>query len=135
MITNDTEIRVRYAETDKMGYCYYGNYAAYFEVARVETLRNFGLSYKDMEDSGVMMPVLEQRTKYIRPAKYDDLLTIRTIIKKKPSVRMLFEYEVYNEEGTLLTIGETTLVFVDMETMKPTQMPDDFAAVMGKFFD
>lgn len=134
MIQHEVQIRVRYAETDQMGYVYYGNYASYFEVARVETFRHFGVSYKAMEDSGVLMPVLEYKTKYVQPAKYDDLLTIKVSIKDMPGVRIKFDYEVYNEQGTLLNLGETTLVFIDSTTSKPTKAPADFMEIMEKNF-
>ena len=123
MKVSSYQVRVRYSETDKMGYVYYGNYASYFEVARVELFRAHGVSYKEMEDEGVMMPVLELKTKFIKPAKYDDLLTIKTKIIGKPGIRIKFEYEVFNEKGELLTIADTTLVFVDMKTGRPTQTP------------
>ena len=134
MIIAENQIRVRYAETDQMGYVYYGNYSTYFEVARVELFRTYGVSYKEMEEQGVMMPVLEQKIKYIRPAKYDDLLTIKTYLKEKPGVRIRFEYEVYNEENTLLTKAETTLVFVDMETGRPTNAPSYFDQLINENF-
>lgn len=135
MIAHDIQLRVRYAETDQMGYVYYGNYATYFEVARVETFRHIGFSYKEMEDEGIMMPVLEYKTKYLKPAKYDDLLTIKVSIKDKPGVRIRFEYEVYNEQQVLLTIAETTLVFVNKETGKPSLPGDHFQRLMHKFFE
>lgn len=134
MITHDIALRVRYAETDQMGYVYYGNYASYLEVARVETFRMLGMSYRAMEEMGVMMPVLEYKTKYIRPAYYDDELVIKTFIRKPPAVRTVFEYEIYNSDGKLLNIAETTLVFVDKETGKPTQPPDEFQKLCNPFF-
>ena len=134
MIVAENKIRVRYAETDQMGYVYYGNYSTYFEVARVELFRSFGISYKEMEEQGVMMPVLEQQIKYIRPAKYDDLLTIKTYLRNKPGVRIKFEYEVFNEENTLLTKAETMLVFVDMKTGKPTNAPQYFDQLIDENF-
>ena len=134
MIIAENQIRVRYAETDQMGYVYYGNYSTYFEVARVELFRSHGLSYKEMEDQGVMMPVLEQKIKYIKPAKYDDLLTVRTYLKEKPGVRIKFEYEVFNEEEKLLTKAETTLVFVNMKTGKPTNAPQNFDQLINENF-
>ncbi|MHC2992909.1 thioesterase [Pontibacter sp. HJ8] len=125
MFESEVQIRVRYAETDQMGYVYYGNYAAYYEVARTEVFRKLGIHYKEMEATGTMMPVLELKCKYIRPAKYDDLLTIRLQVKHKPhGTRIKFEYEVYNEEQTLLNIGETTMVFVDMKSGRPTAIPE-----------
>lgn len=124
MFENNINVRVRYAETDQMGYVYYGNYATYFEVARVEALRAIGISYKELEAMGVMMPVLELKTKYLRPAKYDQNLTIKTMIKELPKVRIIFDYEVYNEANQLLNVAQTTLVFVDANTMKPISAPD-----------
>jgi len=96
MFSHETKIRVRYAETDKMGYVYYGHYATYYEIGRVETFRKLGLSYKKLEESGVMMPVLDLKIKFIKPAKYDDLLIIRTVIRKLPTVRIHFEYEIFS---------------------------------------
>lgn len=135
MIVHEIQVRVRYAETDQMGYVYYGNYATYFEVARVETFRAIGFSYKEMEEAGVMMPVLEYKTKYIKPAFYDDLLTIKVIIKEKPSIRIRFEYEVYNEAGVLLNVSETTLVFVNKNTGKPASPGVYFQELMHKSFE
>ena len=135
MFESEVQLRVRYAETDQMGYVYYGNYAAYYEVARTEVFRKLGIEYKEMEATGTMMPVLELKSKYIRPAKYDDMLTIKLLLKKKPSgSRILFEYEVYNEEGTKLNVGETTMVFVDMETGRPTAVPDLIHQKMDAYF-
>jgi acyl-CoA thioester hydrolase len=134
MISHDVEVRVRYAETDRMGYVYYGNYALYFEVARVETLRHLGTSYKSLEDSGIMLPVLEYKTKYNKPAKYDDLLTIRTVIKNKPGVRITFEYEVFNEQKVLLNTAETTLVFVNSNTGRPCNAPEYLLNSMSSYF-
>ena len=134
MLTHEVQVRVRYAETDKMGYVYYGNYATYFEVARVETFRHIGFSYKELEDCGVMMPVLEYKSKFIKPAHYDDLLTVKIFIKKMPSVRIVFDYEVYNESKTLLNIAETTLVFVSSQTGKPCMPPDHFLTKLKHYF-
>ena len=135
MISHEIKLRVRYAETDQMGYVYYGNYATYFEVARVETFRHIGFSYKEMEDEGIMMPVLEYKTKYIKPARYDDLLTIKILIKEKPGIRIRFEYEVYNEAFVLLNVSETTLVFVNKETAKPSVPTGHFQQLMHQFFE
>jgi acyl-CoA thioester hydrolase len=134
MYSHEVQIRVRYAETDQMGYVYYGNYSTYYEVARVEALRNLGISYKELEETGVMMPVLENRSKYIRPAKYDNLLTVKLFLKNKPATRIRFEYEIYNEENTLLHIGETTLVFVDMKTGRPCEAPAHLMEVLESYF-
>lgn len=135
MYISETQIRVRYAETDQMGYVYYGNYAQYYEVGRVEALRQLGLSYKEMEDGGVMMPVLSFKIKYIKPGFYDDVITVKTIIKEVPSLRITFEYECYNQKGDLLNIGETILVFIDKASNKPCQPPAAFLKELGSFFN
>ena len=123
MIRNQTKIRVRYGETDQMGYVYYGNYAQFFEVGRVEWLRALGASYKSLEESGIMLPVIQLNINYMKPAKYDDLLTITTILTKKPLVKIEFDFEVRNENNDLLTTGYTSLVFMDMVKNKPIKAP------------
>jgi acyl-CoA thioester hydrolase len=123
MIRNQTNIRVRYGETDQMGYVYYGNYAQFFEVGRVEWLRALGVSYKSLEESGIMLPVIQLNINYMKPAKYDDLLTITTIMTKKPLVKIEFDFEVRNENNDLLTTGFTSLVFMDMKKNKPIKAP------------
>ncbi len=134
MINTEVQIRVRYGETDRMGFVYYGNYAAYFEVARVEALRQIGVSYREMEDGGVCLPVVDFTIKYIKPAYYDDLLTIKTTINEMPGVRINFNYETYNQDGILLNIAKTTLVFVDVKTMKPCNAPDFVSRILKPFF-
>jgi len=124
MYTSETQIRVRYAETDQMDVVYYGNYAQYFEVGRVESIRQLGLSYKNMELDGVILPVVELTIKYLRPAHYDDLLTIRTTIREIPvDHRILFHQEVYNEQGKLLTAGKVLLYFLKKDTKEKTKIP------------
>ena len=117
------KLRVRYAETDQMGYCYYGNYAQYYEVARVETLKSLGISYKKLEDKGVLLPVSDFSIKYILPALYDQELTIRCTFKELTDYKIKFDYQTYNDESKLLNFGNTTLVFVDKETKKPLNCP------------
>jgi len=134
MYTHTTKIRVRYGETDQMGYMYYGNYAEFYEVGRVEMLRSLGMSYQEMEDSGIMMPVLELKCKYIKPAKYDQEITVKVIIDKMPGIRIHFQYELYNEAEELINLGETTLVFVDMEKNKPCLPPEQFLNKMKTYF-
>lgn len=134
MFSTEVKIRVRYAETDQMGYVYYGNYATYFEVARVESLRALGMSYKALEDSGIMLPVMEYTCKYLKPAKYDDLLTIKVTIKTIPSVRLHFEYEVFNESKELLNVAETTLVFINAQSKRPCGAPAEFLTALQKYF-
>ena len=135
MFVFDHQIRVRYAETDQMGYVYYGNYAAFYEIARTEMLRSTGISYKELEEMGVMLPVTEMKTKYFKPGKYDDLITIRVTIRQKPAVRIVFQYELFNENGELLNQGETTLVFVNMEKNRPCMPPQVFLDKMSKYFN
>ncbi len=124
MIINETQLRVRYGETDQMGYAYYGKHAEYFEVGRVELVRRLGIPYKEVEARGIMMPVSELLVNYKRPAKYDDLLTIRTLVKERPRSFFLFDYEIYNEEAELLATGHVKLAFVDMEHMRPVRAPE-----------
>jgi acyl-CoA thioester hydrolase len=116
-------VRVRYAETDQMGVVYHGNYAQYFEMGRVEWLRNLGVSYKWMEENGVMLPVVSLEMNYKKPAHYDDVLRIKTILKSQNSVKIEFDYEIYNEQNQLLTTGYSMLVFVDMKTGRPILPP------------
>jgi|SRR6186713_479965 len=135
MYSSETTIRVRYAETDQMNVVYYGNYAQYFEVGRVESIRQLGLSYKDMEAAGIILPVVELTAKYLRPAHYDDLLTVRTILKELPTNhRIEFHQEVYNEEGKLLTVGKVLLYFLRAATMEKTTMPSDLAEKLRPYF-
>lgn len=134
MYRSETKVRVRYGETDQMGYVYYGNYAMYYEVARVESLRQLGLTYKELEDMGVMMPVLENQSKFHQPALYDDEITIVTTIREKPSVRIQFEYELYNGSGKLLHEGKTLLAFVDKKTGRPCRPPEVFMKVLQPYF-
>lgn len=124
--SSETKIRVRYGETDQMGYCYYGNYAQYFEVGRVEALRTLGMSYRSLEEQGIMLPVLDFTVKYIRPALYDDELTICTQIDSVSGARIHFSYEIKNNIGQTISKATTTLVFVSKETMKPIPAPEEF---------
>ena len=120
---HQTQFRVRYSETDQMRVVYHGNYAQYFEVGRVEWLRNKGISYKWMEENGIMLPVVSLTMNYKKPARYDELLTLKTILKKQTTVKIEFDYELYNEVGELLTTGNSILVFVDMKTGRPIAPP------------
>lgn len=134
MYTAETQIRVRYAETDQMSYVYYGNYAMYFEVARVEAMRSIGFSYKEMENEGVMMPVLESHFHYFKPGKYDELLTIKTTIPTLPGVRIRFEYQVFNEQQDLITEGWTVLTFLKKDSHRPTRPPYNLLALLKGYF-
>ncbi|MFI5193145.1 MAG: acyl-CoA thioesterase [Chitinophagales bacterium] len=135
MFITETQIRVRYAETDQMNVVYYGNYAQYFEVARAESIRKLGFTYKEMEASGVIMPVVEMQTKFLRPAHYDDLLIIKTILREMPPAhRISFEHEVYNQEKKLLTIGKVVLYFVRMGSFEKSEMPEALRSILEPYF-
>ncbi|TCD01414.1 acyl-CoA thioesterase [Pedobacter psychroterrae] len=134
MYTHSTKIRVRYGETDQMGYAYYGNYAQYYEVGRVEMLRSLGMDYAGMERDGVMLPVLALNCKFIKPALYDQEITIKTTVSELPGIRIHFKYELFNENQELINIGDTTLVFVDMAKNKPCQPPEDFMQRLKAWF-
>ena len=124
MYSFETTLRVRYGETDQMSFAYYGVYAQYYEVGRVELLRSLGISYKEIEEMGYVLPVVNLNINYKKPAYYDDELIIRTTIKKLPSAKIIFDYETYNENGNLLNTGEVALVFLDKETGKPCFAPE-----------
>ncbi|WP_431609001.1 acyl-CoA thioesterase [Chryseobacterium sp. 'Rf worker isolate 10'] len=132
MIHTTHSIRVRYAETDPMKYVYYGNYATYFEVGRVELFRSIGISYDEIENQGIWLPVSDYKIKYIRPALYDQKLEIHTYVKKIPGVRIEFEYEIYNEEHTKITEASTTLFFLDAKTNKVIKCPDFLMEMIEK---
>jgi acyl-CoA thioester hydrolase len=134
MISSETKIRVRYAETDQMGYVYYGNYAQYFEIARVDLMKTAGVSYRSMEENGILMPVISMNIKYFKPSLYDDLVTVRTSVRERPSARIKFFYEIYNEKEELLNQAETTLVFIDNISRKPIKPPADISALFDKYF-
>lgn len=129
-----SEARIRYGETDQMGYVYYGNYALYFEVGRVECLRSLGISYKWMEEQGIHMPVLDLHCKYFQPARYDDLIRIETRLIDMPTSRIRFEYRIMNESGKLLTEGTTTLAFLAAPTGKPVRAPEKLREVLTPYF-
>lgn len=129
------KLRVRYAETDRMGYSYYGNYAEYFEVARVEALRELDLSYKEIEDSGIILPVRDFSVRYFKPAYYDDEITIETCIPEMPNTRLKFDYIAKNQKGEVICKGSTTLVFVDNNTKRPMAAPAYFIDRLKEFFN
>lgn len=124
MLTHQVHYRVCYADTDQMGYVYYGNYARFYEIARVETLRSIGVSYKVLEDAGIGLPVYENYSKYHAPALYDDLLRVECTLIKMPSARIEFEYKIFNQSENLLHEGRTTLVFMELASKKVVKAPD-----------
>lgn len=134
MYISETKVRVRYAETDQMGYVYYGNYAQYYEIGRVEALRQLGTSYKAIEDAGIMLPVFSLNIDYKKPALYDDELLIVTAIKKLPSVRIAFDYEIYNQKRELLNTGSTQLAFVNKVSGRPCKAPTTFLESIAPYF-
>jgi acyl-CoA thioester hydrolase len=135
MLSHTEKIRVRYGETDQMGYVYYGNYALYYEVGRVELLRKLGIAYADLEKQGIGLPVLSFDIKYFKPAKYDDLISIVTTITEKPTSRITFHYQCLNEGGQLMNQGKITLVFVDIASGKPIRCPEHLEDLFMKHFN
>jgi acyl-CoA thioester hydrolase len=130
MIQSEIKIRVRYGETDRMGYVYYGNYAEYFEVARVEALRELGISYKKIEETGILLPVHTYSVKFLKPAYYDDLILIKTQILRISGTRIFFGFETYNEQKELINTAEVSLVFIDSVSNRPCAPPEK----IGNFF-
>lgn len=124
MIHSKHSLRVRYAETDPMKYVYYGNYATYFELGRVELFRSIGISYDEIEKQGIWLPVSDYKIKYLKPALYDQKLEIHTFMRKIPGVRIEFEYEIFNEDQVKITEASTTLFFLSAETNKVIKCPD-----------
>lgn len=135
MYSSTTEIRVRYGETDQMGYLYYGYYALYYEVGRAEAIRQLGYTYRELEEMGIMMPVVELNSQYLRPALYDDLITVKTILKELPDgPKISFHSELYNEKGQLLNKGVTTLVFYDPKEKQKVNMPEALKERLAPYF-
>ena len=132
MIHTTHSLRVRYAETDPMKYVYYGIYAEYLEVARVELFRTLGISYNEIENQGIWLPVSEYSIKYLRPALYDEIIEIHTFIKKFPGVRVEFEYEIYNSSKQKITEAKTTLFFLDSKTNKVVKCPEFLEEIVKK---
>lgn len=135
MFVTETNVRVRYSETDQMGVVYHSNFFPYFESARAESIRQLGFTYADMEKTGVIMPVVDVHCRYLRPAKYDDLLTIKTTLKELPVHHKIeFHHDVYNEADELLASGKVILYFMESATMKKTSMPEQLAEKLRPFF-
>ena len=134
MYFHETSIRVRYGETDAMGVVYYGVYPLYYETGRTEMMRHLGYTYREMEETGIVMPVISLNCRYRKPARYDDLLRVRTIVKEMPETRIIFDYEIYNEKEELLNEGDTTLVFMDRIKMRPVRIPEFLRKVLEPCF-
>jgi len=123
MKSNEIQIRIRYGETDQMGVVYHGNYAQFLEMGRIEWLRELGISYRKMEEDGIMLPVISLSINFKRSARYDDVVNVKTQLKKTPTVKIEFDYEITNESGEILTTATTVLAFIDMKTNKPIRAP------------
>lgn len=135
MFVYESKLKVRYIETDQMGIVHHANYAQYYELARTECFEACsGMSYEAMEAEGVMLPIVELQSKYLKPAYYNQVLTIKSIVKELPSVRLNVEYEIYNEANELINIGKTTLVFVKKESRRPCQPPENFMINVRQYF-
>jgi acyl-CoA thioester hydrolase len=134
MYCSETLIRVRYGETDRMGYMYYGHYPEYFEVSRTDMIRSLGLSYREIEDLGIIMPVRSLKVDYKFPAHYDDLLIVKSCLKKLPEIKLDIDYEIVNEQHQLICTGNTVLAFVDKKTHRPRRAPDFFIEKVKKYF-
>ena len=135
MLSSEIKIRVRYGEVDRMGYLHHGNYALYFEEGRTELLRGFGLSYRKMEDEGILLPLRAMNIRYIKPVLYDDEVTVKTILTQKPTAKLEFEYSLINESGEVLSEATTTLVFTDARTRKVIRAPGYFLDLVSPYFD
>jgi len=135
MFSSETNVRVRYAETDQMGVVYHSNFFLYYEVSRVESIRQLGYTYADMEKMGVIMPVVEVQSRFLRPALYDDLLIIKTILKELPVHHKIeFHHEVYNEKKELLATARIVLYFMEAKSMKRTTMPEALLKKIQPYF-
>ena len=134
MLISETKVRVYYEDTDKMGVVYYGVYPRYYEIGRTEMIRELGFTYKEIEDSNILLPARSLKVNYFKSAFYDDLLTIRTIVDKVPEVKFPIKTEIYNQQGELINSGEVVLVFFDEQKNKPCRIPDQFREAFEKHF-
>ena len=135
MYITETKIRIHYALTDQMGVVYHGHYAQFYEIGRGEAIRNLGYTYKDIEALGIIMPVVDVHSRFFRPAKYDDLITVKTTLKELPlHHKIVFHSEIFNEDGQLLNIGDVTLYFMEVIGMKRCEMPDALKNKLAKYF-
>lgn len=130
------QVRVRYSETDQMGYVYYGNYTQYFELGRVEAMRAMGIRYADLENKHkIWMPVVSMQVRYLRPARYDELLDIHTCVKEPHNDQIRFDTEIYNEEQKLLNAAHVILCFWDAQAGKKISIPDFVLQQMKNYFE
>jgi acyl-CoA thioester hydrolase len=132
----ETSIRIHYALTDQMGIVYYGHYAQFYEIGRTEAIRQLGYTYKEIEAMGIIMPVVEINSKFLRPAKYDDLITVKTTLRELPTDhKIIFHSEIYNEQDKLLNSGMVTLYFIEAKTMKRCNMPEELNDRLKAYFN
>ena len=134
MINGEIKLRVRYSDTDQMGYVYYGRYASYYEVARVELFRSLGFSYKNLEEEGIGMPVIDMDTKYLLPIKYDEEIIIKTRIEELPSSKIIFYYDIFNKKNNLANSAKTTLTFINLSSKKPVRIPKELLELIKNKF-
>lgn len=135
MFVTETQLRIHYALTDQMGVVYYGHYAQFYEIGRTEAIRQIGFTYKEIEAMGIIMPVVDMHSRFLRPARYDDLITIKTLVKEMPAHhKIIFHSEIYNQKDELLNTGETTLFFIDAGTMKRCEMPELLKQKLSGYF-
>ena len=123
MKSHETFVKVRYAETDQMGVVHHGNYPQYLEIARIDWLDSLGVSYKSMEEEGIMLPVFELNLKYHKPITFNENLKIETRLRETPNVKIIFDYSIFNEGGEKVTSATSILVFMDSKTRKPIRCP------------
>ena len=135
MIKGNYKIRIRYADTDQMGYVYYGRYANFYEIARVELFRSLGFSYKDLEDKGVGMPVIKMNSKFLLPIKYDEEIKIITYINKIPNSKITFTYKLFNSENLIVNEAKTILTFIDLKRKRPVRIPTELMTIIKKKFN
>lgn len=134
MIESNFKVRIRYSDTDQMGYVYYGKYANFYEIARVELFRKLGFSYSQLEKKGIGMPVIEMKSKYLMPAKYDEIIKINIQIKEKPSAKILFHYKLYNEKNNLINTASTLLTFINLQSKKAIRTPKELLYIINNNF-
>ena len=134
MINGEIKLRVRYSDTDQMGYVYYGRYASYYEVARVELFRSLGFSYKNLEEEGIGMPVIDMDTKYLLPIQYDEEIIIKTRIEELPSSKIIFYYDIFNKKNNLANSAKTTLTFINLSSKKPVRIPKELLELIKNKF-
>ena len=135
MFVTETQIRIHYALTDQMGMVYHGHYAQFYEIGRAEAIRQIGYTYKDIEEMGIIMPVVDIHSRFLRPANYDDLITVKTTLKELPlHHKVTFHHEIYNEQDELLNTGDVTLYFMDAKTTRRCEMPGELKVKLAKYF-